>query len=105
MKVKFKVEKDYKGKRYYPNIEYVVNDETAKDILSKTKYAEVVEENAIIEDEVSEEVVQAVASAIVEQAEEDNKSVEAVVSEIIVEKEQKRTKNSKKTAKKEENAQ
>lgn len=44
MKVKFKVEKDYKGKRYYPNIEYVLDDETGKDILSKTKYAEKVED-------------------------------------------------------------
>lgn len=44
MKVKFKVEKNYNGKTYYPNIEYVFDDETAKDILSKTKYAEKVEE-------------------------------------------------------------
>ena len=44
MKVKFKVEKDYKGKKYYPNIEYVFDDDTGKDILSKTKYAEKVEE-------------------------------------------------------------
>ena len=51
MKVKFKVEKDYKGKRYYPNIEYVVDDETAKDILSKTKYAQKVEESPVIEGE------------------------------------------------------
>lgn len=44
MKVIFKVEKNYNGKTYYPNIEYVVDDETAKDILSKTKYAEKVED-------------------------------------------------------------
>ena len=46
MKVKFKVEKNYNGKTYYPNIEYVFDDEAAKDILSKTKYAEVVEEKS-----------------------------------------------------------
>ena len=46
MKVKFKVEKNYNGKAYYPNIEYVFDDEAAKDILSKTKYAEVVEEKS-----------------------------------------------------------
>ena len=46
MKVKLKVEKNYKGKTYYPNIEYVEDEETIKDILSKTKYAEVVEEKS-----------------------------------------------------------
>lgn len=44
MKVKLKVEKNYNGKKYYPNIEYVVDDDTGKDILSKTKYAEKVED-------------------------------------------------------------
>ena len=47
MKVKFKVEKNYNGKAYYPNIEYVFDDETAKDILSKTKYAEKVEDRPL----------------------------------------------------------
>lgn len=46
MKVKFKVEKNYNGKTYYPNIEYVEDEETIKDILGKTKYAEVVEEKS-----------------------------------------------------------
>lgn len=55
MKVKFKVEKDYKGKKYYPNIEYVVDDDTGKDILSKTKYAEVVQDAKIEENASSEE--------------------------------------------------
>lgn len=36
-------------------------------------------------EEVTEDVVQAVANAIVEQAEEDNKSVETIVDEIVEE--------------------
>lgn len=76
MKIKFKVEKDYKGKKYYPNIEYVIPVEKAKDILSKTKYAEKVEE---------------VQESPLMTGNEEQK-VDA--------KEQKRTKNSKKTAKK-----
>lgn len=39
MKIKFEVEKIYKGKTYYPNIEYEMSEEMAKDILSKTKFA------------------------------------------------------------------
>ena len=86
MKVKFKVEKNYNGKAYYPNIEYVFDDEAAKDILSKTKYAEVIEDaNMPIEEE----------SPVMTGNEEQK------VDEI----EPKRTKNSKKAAKKEENAQ
>lgn len=81
MKIKFKVEKDYKGKKYYPNIEYVIPVEMANDILSKTKYAEKVEE---------------IQKSPVMTGNEEQK-VDA--------KEQKRTKSSKKAAKKEENAQ
>lgn len=81
MKVKFKVEKNYNGKTYYPNIEYVIPVEKAKDILSKTKYAEKVEE---------------VQESPLKSGNEEQK-VDA--------KQQKRTKSSKKAAKIEENAQ
>lgn len=80
MKVKFKVEKNYNGKTYYPNIEYVIPVEKAKDILSKTKYAEKVEE---------------VQESPLKSGNEEQK-VDA--------KQQKRTKSSKKAAKIEENA-
>ena len=88
MKIKLKVVKDYKGKRYYPNIEYVVDDETAKDILSKTKYAEKVEKSPVIEEE----------SPVLTGNEEQK------VDE-IAENEQKVTKNSKKVAKNTEKSQ
>lgn len=79
MKVKFKVEKNYNGKTYYPNIEYVIPVEMANDILSKTKYAEKVED-AKIEENASNE--------------------EQDASMPLVENEKKITKNSKKVAKK-----
>lgn len=46
------------------------------------RLVEIVEEQ---KEEITEEEVQAVANAIVEQAEEDNKSVEEVVNEIVEE--------------------
>lgn len=55
-------------------------------IIEDDVIEEIPAEDVLVEDEeVSEEVVQAVANAIVEQADEDGKSVEKIVNEIVEE--------------------
>lgn len=43
MKIVFEVEKEYKGKVYFPGVVYEVSKEVAEDIMSKTKFAHNVE--------------------------------------------------------------
>lgn len=77
----------YTKAKYEEGKTYNFDDERAEEILSaRTKVTNepYFEEYA----EVTEEEVQAVASAIVEQAEEDNKPVEEVITDIIKESEE-----------------
>ena len=71
-------------------IERKVNDEfyctkERYDFLKANNAVKLVEVQSIIDDIITEEEVQAVASAIVEEAEEQNKTVEEVVNEIVEE--------------------
>lgn len=55
------------------------------DFLKQNNAVKLVEVQETIDDVITEEEVQAVANAIVEQAEEDNKTIEEVVNEIVEE--------------------
>ncbi len=79
------------GEHYVAGKEYDFTEERAKEVTN-TRYFDYV-------DEVTEEVVQAVAIAIVKQAEEDNKNIEEVVNEIVEEQKPKRTRRSNKKVK------
>lgn len=65
---------------------YKFTDKRANEILEKrTRVTNEPFAKEYIEDEITEEKVQAVASAILEQSKEDSKSIEEVVNEIIEE--------------------
>lgn len=65
---------------------YEFTDKRANEILGKrTRVTDEPFATEYVEDEINEEEVQAVASAITELAREDNKSIEEVVNEIIEE--------------------
>lgn len=80
------VQDKYTGENYKVGKEYEFTKERAEEVTN-TRYFDYVKE-------ITEEEVQAVASAIVEQAQEDNKSIEEVVNEIVEEKKPKRTRKS-----------
>ena len=80
------VQDKFTGENYVAGKEYKFTKERAKEVTN-SRYFEYVEE-------ITEEEVQAVASAIVEQAEEDNKSIEEVVNEIVEEQKPKRGRKS-----------
>lgn len=107
MKIVFEVEKEYKGKVYFPGVAYEVSKEVAEDILRKTRFAHVESDDVeCYEDcEVSEEVVGAVASAIVEEAKTREVEVETIVNELVDEFNEDETTDCKKNKKSKRNAQ
>lgn len=81
---KITVPDKYTGKEYKEGQVYEFEDKRAEEILkARTKVTN--EPYAVEYEEITEEEVQAVATAIVEQAEEENKTVEEVVNEIVEE--------------------
>lgn len=60
MKIKFEVEKIFKGKTYYPGVEYEMSLDEANAIVNQTKYAHIVVDNPVIvskDEELTEEEI------------------------------------------------
>ena len=74
----------YTGKQYEAGQVYEFEDERAEEIL-KARTAVTHEPYAVEVEEITEEIVQAVAKGMVNHAKENNQTVEEVVNEIIEE--------------------